>query len=121
MKRHYVSGEQRALLCQAYEDTPHPTYFQWKEIATLTNLEVQKVKKWFENHRSHLRNYQYRRLHNIHRTEHKPTTEIMDKETQTTSPGTTSRGATSSGTTSSGANHILYPVIIYVLVKRLAK
>ena len=118
MKRHYVSGEQRALLCKAYEDTPHPTYFQWKEIATLTNLEVQKVKKWFENHRSHLRNYQYRRLHNIHRTEHKPTTEIMDKETQTTSPGATSPEATPSGATSHGDNYILYPVITYVFVKK---
>ena len=118
MKRHYVSGEQRALLCKAYEDTPHPTYFQWKEIATLTNLEVQKVKKWFENHRHHIQNYQYRRLHNIHRTEHKPRIEIMDKETQTTSPGATSPEATPSGATSHGDNYILYPVITYVFVKK---
>ena len=118
MKRHYVSGEQRALLCQAYEDTPHPTYFQWKEIATLTNLEVQKVKRWFENHRHHIQNYQYRRLHNIHRTEHKPRIEIMDKETQTISPETISPGTTSSEATTPGETHILYPVITYVLVKK---
>ena len=113
MKRHYVLGEQRALLCQAYEKTLHPTYFQWKEIATLTNLEVQKVKIWFENHRHHVQNYQYKRLHDIHRVKHKPRTEIMDNETLTTSPETTSPGATSPGD-----SDILYPAITYVLVKK---
>ena len=106
MKRHYVSSEQRALLGQEYEKTPHPSYFEWQEIAKKTKLDVQKVKKWFDNHRTHLRKYQYKRLNNIREPETKSSTRmdiVNDKENQAPE-----------------GTHILYPVTTYILVKKCA-